>query len=197
MELKALSASTRRTASLSSCWQTTYIPSMTASDAASWSAHTWSNPAASFTSFFAIYRTTFPAIRYRASPTPIGRTPGLLFGGINRLVVKVLNYCQYLNLKDVCLCCISVLRNLLWMFEGLRDWTQTGWKPRFCASYQHQIQMSHILFSFLLLLSLLNLHQCLHKQCCVFAFLGLVMSLRDELVVLLDVSNSEFAKFCR
>ena len=46
------------------------------------------DPAASFTSFFAMYITAFPAIRRRTSPTPIGRTPGFLFSGINRLAVK-------------------------------------------------------------------------------------------------------------
>ena len=50
--------------------------------------HTWSDPAVSFTSFFAMCITNFPAIRRRTSPTPIGRTSGFLFSGINRLAVK-------------------------------------------------------------------------------------------------------------
>ena len=40
-------------------------------------------------SIFAMYITTFPAIRRRTSPTSIGRTPGFLFSGTNRLAVKV------------------------------------------------------------------------------------------------------------
>ena len=38
--------------------------------------------------FFDMYLTTFPVIRRRTSPTPIGRPPGLLFSGFNRLAVK-------------------------------------------------------------------------------------------------------------
>ena len=57
--------------------------------------------------------------------------------------------------------------------------------------------MGHILLWFLLLLSLLNLHHCLHKQCYLFVFLDLLISIRGGLIVLLDVSDSEFVKFCR
>ena len=81
------------------------------------------------------------------------------------------------------------------MFEVLRDWSQVDWKPRFCARYQHQVQMSHIPLWFLLQLFLLNLHRCLHKQCCIFVFLAHVISFSGKLIVLLDVSDSEFIRF--
>ena len=90
---------------------------------------------------------------------------------------------------------ITDLRNLLWLFEVLRDWSQIDWKPRFCTNYQHQVQMGHIPFWFLLLLFLLNLHRCLHKQGCVFVFLALAVSLRGELVMPLIVSDPEFSRF--
>ena len=116
----------------------------------------------------------------------------------------LLNYCQYLNLKYVCLYCIKCykicygcLRNLLRMFKCLRDLIQIDWKPRFCASYLRQVQMGHIHLWFLLLLSLLNLRRCLYKQYCVFVFLGLVISFGGELVALLDVPDSTFVKFRR
>ena len=121
-----------------------------------------------------------------------GCAPRVLF---NHNPWALLNYYQYLNLTDVCLYCINVLQNFLSMFEGLRDWSQIDWKPRFCANYQHHVQMGQMLLWFLLLLSLLNLHRCLHKQYRVFIFLDLVISLCGELAVLLDVSDSEFAKF--
>ena len=35
-----------------------------------------------------MYITVFPVIRRRTSPTPIGRTTGVLFNGINRLAVN-------------------------------------------------------------------------------------------------------------
>ena len=95
--------------------------------------------------FFAMYITTFPAIRRRTSPTPIGRAPRFLFSGINRLAVKaskLLYVCEFER-------CIFVLHNrftkFLWIFEVLRDWSQIDWKPRFCANYQYQVQMGHIL----------------------------------------------------
>ena len=37
---------------------------------------------------FAIYITSFPAIRRRTSPAPVGCTPEFLFSGINRLAVE-------------------------------------------------------------------------------------------------------------
>ena len=141
--------------------------------------------------------TTFPAIQRRTSPTPIESTPRFLISGISRLAVKASKYCQYLNLKDLCLYYITVLRNFLWMFEVLRDWSQTDWKPRFCGNYQHQVQMDHIPLWFLLLLFLLDPHRCLHKQCCVFVFPAHVISLPGEPVRLLDVSDSEFVRFRR
>ena len=144
-----------------------------------------------------MYITTFPVIRHRASPTPIGRAPGFLFSGINQLAMKA---SKLLSVYEFERCMfvlrnITVLRNLLWLFEVLRDWSQTDWKPRFCTNYQHQVQMGHIPFWFLLLLFLLNLHRCLHKQGCVFVFLVLAVSLRGELVMLLNVSDSELARF--
>ena len=35
-----------------------------------------------------MYITTFPAIRRKTSPTPIGRTPGFLFSCINQLAAN-------------------------------------------------------------------------------------------------------------
>ena len=120
--------------------------------------------------FFAMYITTFLAIRRRTLPTPIGRTPGFLLSGINRLAVnasKLLSVCEFKR------CMLTnVLRNLLWIFKDLRDLSQIDWKPRFSANYLWQDQMGHILFCFLLLLSLLNIGQCPHKQYCVFVFFG-------------------------
>ena len=60
---------------------------MTASDPASWPAHTMSDRGTSFT-FFVMYITIFLAIQSRTSSTPIGRAPGFLFSGIDRLAVK-------------------------------------------------------------------------------------------------------------
>ena len=68
------------------------------------------------------------------------------------------------------------LRDVLWIIEDLRDWSRIDWKPRLCANYSRQVQMDHILIWFLLLLSLLNLHWCLHKKRCVFDFLGIIIS---------------------
>ena len=39
--------------------------------------------------------TTFPAIRLRTSPTPIGRRPGVLFDGINLQAKKASNDVEY------------------------------------------------------------------------------------------------------
>ena len=61
---------------------------MAASDPISSPAHTWSDPAASLTSFFAMYMITFLAIQHRTSPTPIGRIPRFLISGVNRLAMK-------------------------------------------------------------------------------------------------------------
>ena len=96
---------------------------------------------------------------------------GVLMGFCS--VVMFLNYCLYLNLKDVCLYCINVLRSVLWMFEDLRDWRQIYCKSRFWSNYLRQVHMGHILLCFLLLLSLLNLQKCSHKTYCIFALLGL------------------------
>ena len=63
MELKAFSASTKSTASVSSCWNKSYIAWMAASALASWPAYTCKDPAACWTAFFAISMITFPAIR--------------------------------------------------------------------------------------------------------------------------------------
>ena len=62
---------------------------MAASDPASLPAHTWSDPAASLTSFSAIYLIVFPAMRHRTSLAPFGHTPGFLFTDINQVALNV------------------------------------------------------------------------------------------------------------
>ena len=57
---------------------------MEASTSASWPAHTCKDPAACWTSFFAISIINFPAIRRITSPTPIGQIPGFLLREIKR-----------------------------------------------------------------------------------------------------------------
>ena len=57
---------------------------MEASTPASWPAHTCKDPAACWTSFFAISIINFPAIRRITSPTPIGRIPGFLLREIKQ-----------------------------------------------------------------------------------------------------------------
>ena len=57
---------------------------MRASQPASCSAHTWNDPTLSIILLRVNETTTFPAIRLRISPTPIGRSPGFLFKGISR-----------------------------------------------------------------------------------------------------------------
>ena len=54
------------------------------SDPASCPAHTWSDPAEETTSFLSTDTMTFPVILRRISPTPIGRKPGFLSGGMSR-----------------------------------------------------------------------------------------------------------------
>ena len=88
MELKGFSASFKSTASILSCWNKFHIVSMVASAPASWSTHTCEDPAASWTSFFAISILTKMAI-WRISLTPVGRIPGFLSSGIKRVVVNV------------------------------------------------------------------------------------------------------------
>ena len=82
--------------------------------------------------FFVMYITIFLAIQSRTSSTPIGHAPGFLFSGIDWLGVKASKLFSVSEFERLCLYCITVLRNLLWMLEVLRDWSHIYWKPRFC-----------------------------------------------------------------
>ena len=170
---------------------------MAASDPASWHAHTWSDPAASFTSFFAVNITNFPAIRRRTSPTTIGGTPGFLFSGINRLAVKASKLLSVSEFER----CMFVLHNRFTKFamdvrssKGLEpNWLETKILRQLSASSPDRPHPPLVFIAALFTKS----YRCLHKQYCVFVFLGFVIWLRGELVVLLDVSDSEYVKIRR
>ena len=122
---------------------------MTASNPTSWPAHTWSDPAAaSFTSFFAIYITTFPTIRRRTSPTPVGCTPGFLFSGINRLAVEASKLLSVSEFERY----IFVLHNRFTKF-AMDVRSSKGWEPnwletKILCSYYWLISAVHHLHYF-------------------------------------------------
>ena len=165
-----------------------YIVWMAAFDPASWPTHAWSDPAAFFTSFFTMYITNFLAVQCRTSLTPIGCTPGFLFNGINGLAVKASKLFEVSKFER----CMFVLHKRFTKFS--MDVRESNWLE---AKILRQLSASSPDGPLLLLLSLLNFYRCIHKECCVFVFLGPfnLTSLRGELVELLDVSDSQFVRF--
>ena len=83
LALKALLTSTSSTASDSSSLNLFLIAWIVDSQPASSPAHVWRQPNEEMISSRRAAVMTFPAIRLRISPTPIGRSPGFLFSGIS------------------------------------------------------------------------------------------------------------------
>ena len=81
--LKALSASTNRTASHSSSAKTSAIACTKASHPPRCPAHNWRSPADSMISVLQLRTTALPMIRLKTSPIPIGLRPGFLSRGIS------------------------------------------------------------------------------------------------------------------
>ena len=84
MELKAFAASTSKTASADFSLRILSTTCLAALDPASCTAHTCSDPADETASFLIADTMTFPMIRQRFSPTPLGRKPGFLSRGMSR-----------------------------------------------------------------------------------------------------------------
>ena len=88
IKLKAFSSSTSKTASVYSSLKIFSIASIAASDPVSCPTHNWSDSAEETTSFLSSDLMTFPVILRRISPTPIGRRPGFLSGGMSRHAIN-------------------------------------------------------------------------------------------------------------
>ena len=82
--LKAFVASTRRAASVSLCWKTSWTMWTAVSTPAIWPADNWRAPVASWMSPLAIPNTALAMILLGISPTPIDLTPGFLFKAMSR-----------------------------------------------------------------------------------------------------------------